>query len=317
MSNTTMLEQVKFLDNTLITLPKRPYCSDDLADGVRVRPLATAKQHRYLQINPPAQAHYLVFDVDRPAAAFAWEDCNLAPPNFATVNPKNGHAHLVYKLAAPVTTSEHGTIKPLRYLAAIERAYGLELGADAGYSGLITRNPYKHPALCLHNEAYGLDELADWLKGDLGLYPDKKELISGLGRNVTLFDTVRAWAYQAIRLYRAKERSRLFDAWFMELYEYAITVNAQYPDPLQLSEVRATARSIAKYCWKQDGRAEQQFLERQAERGKAGGMAKGRVNQEKRVQARLLAAKGMTQGAIAAELGVSRISINRWTRSEL
>lgn len=311
-----MLEQVKFLDNTLITLPKRPYCSDDLADGVRVRPLATAKQHRYLQINPPAQAHYLVFDVDRPAAAYAWEESRLAPPNFATVNPQNGHAHLVYKLAAPVTTSEHGTIKPLRYLAAIERAYGLELGADAGYSGLITRNPYKHPTLCLHTEAYGLDELADWLKGDLGLYPDKKELTSGFGRNVTLFDTVRAWAYQAIRLYRAKERSRLFDAWFMEIYEYAITVNAQYPDPLQLSEVRATARSIAKYCWKQDGRAEQQFLERQAVRGKAGGIAKGRANTEKRVQALELRLNGLSTRQIAAEISVNQSTVSRWFKGD-
>ena len=307
-----MLEQTKFLDNTLITLPNRPYCSDDLANGVRVRPLATAKQHRYLQINPPSQAHYLVFDVDRPMAAYAWEESRLAPPNFATVNQKNGHAHLVYKLSAPVTTSEHGTIKPLRYLAAIERAYGLELGADAGYSGLITRNPYKHPTLCLHTEAYGLDELADWLKGDLGLYPDKKELISGFGRNVTLFDTVRAWAYQAIRLYRAKERSRLFDAWFMELYEYAITVNAQCPDPLQLSEVRATARSIAKFCWKQDGRAEQQFLERQAVRGRAGGMAKGRANTEKRVQALELHQKGMSLRAIAVALDCSKSSVSNW-----
>ena len=312
-----MLEHTHFLDHALTTLPHRPYCSDDLADGLRIRPLATAKKHRYLQINPPSQAHYLIFDVDRPMAAYAWEDNNLAPPNFATVNPKNGHAHLVYKLSAPVTTSANGTLKPLRYLAAIERAYSLELGADGGYSGLITRNPYKHRTLCLHTQGYDLAELADWLKSDIGFYPPQKETASGFGRNVALFDTVRAWAYQAIRLYRAQGRARLFDAWFTELYDYAITINAQYPEPLQLSEVRSTARSIAKYCWKQDGEAEQRFIERQAARGKAGGIAKGRANTEKRVQARLLAAKGLSQGAIAAELGVSRRSVIRWTHSEL
>lgn len=309
-----MLEHTHFLDHALTTLPHRPYCSDDLADGLRIRPLATAKKHRYLQINPPSQAHYLIFDVDRPMAAYAWEDNNLAPPNFATVNPKNGHAHLVYKLSAPVTTNANGTLKPLRYLAAIERAYSLELGADAGYSGLITRNPYKHPTLCLHTDAYGLDELADWLKGDLGLYPDKKELVSGLGRNVTLFDTVRAWAYQAIRLYRTQGRAKLYDVWFMEIYEYAITVNAQYPAPLQLSEVRATTRSIAKYCWKQDGEAEQRFIERQAARGKAGGIAKGRVNAEKRLQALELRNQGMSYTKVAEALSVSRRSIINWCK---
>lgn len=49
-----------------------------------------------------------------------------------------------YKLAEPVATSEHGRLlAPLRYLAVVERGYRIELGADAGYSGLTTRNPYK------------------------------------------------------------------------------------------------------------------------------------------------------------------------------
>ena len=307
-----MLETQKFIDEVLTPLPYRPYCSDDLADGLRIRPLQTAKNRRYLQINPPTQQHYLVFDVDRQGAAFAWEDCNVAPPNYAAINPENGHAHLVYKLAEPVATSEHGRLAPLRYLAAIERGYRIELGADAGYSGLITRNPYKSRTLCIHKHEYDLFELSDWLKRDLGEYAEKETAVAGLGRNVTLFDTTRVWAYKAIRFYRVSERSRLFGVWRSEVEDYALGVNAQFMSPLPYSEVKATAKSIAKYCWKHDAEAESRFSKKQAERGKLGGLAKGAANEQKRVLARLLAAQGMSKAAIARELNVHRNSITNW-----
>lgn len=307
-----MLETQKFIDEVLTPLPYRPYCSDDLADGLRIRPLQTAKNRRYLQINPPTQQHYLVFDVDRQGAAFAWEDCNVAPPNYAAINPENGHAHLVYKLAEPVATSEHGRLAPLRYLAAIERGYRIELGADAGYSGLVTRNPYKTRTLCIHKHEYDLFELSDWLKRDLGEYAEQETAVVGLGRNVTLFDTARVWAYKAIRFYRVPERSRLFDVWRKEVEDYALGINAQFPTPLVYSEVKATAKSIAKYCWKHDAEVQGKFSQKQAERGKLGGLAKGAANEQKRVQARLLAAQGMSKAAIARELNVHRNSITNW-----
>lgn len=309
-----MLEINNFIDEILTPLPYRPYCSDDLADGLRIRPLQTAKNRRYLQINPPTQQHYLVFDVDRQGAAFAWEDCNLAPPNYAAINPKNGHAHLVYKLAEPVATSEHGRLAPLRYLAAVERGYRIELGADAGYSGLVTRNPYKTRTLCIHKHEYDLFELSDWLKRDLGEYAEQETVVAGLGRNVTLFDTTRVWAYKAIRFYRVPERSRLFNVWRKEVEDYALGINAQFPTPLVYSEVKATAKSIAKYCWKHDAEVQGKFSQKQAERGKLGGLAKGAANEQKRVQARLLAAQGISQKAIATELGVTDRTIRNWLK---
>ena len=309
-----MLEQNRFIDEFLTPLPHRPYCADDLADGLRIRSLQTAKTRRYLQINPPTQQHYLVFDVDRQGAAFAWEDCNVAPPNYAAINPKNGHAHLVYKLAEPVATSENARLEPLRYLAAVERGYRVELGADSGYSGLITRNPYKTLTLCLHKHEYDLGELCEWLKRDLGEYAERETVVAGLGRNVTLFDTVRVWAYRSVRFYRVTARSRLFDVWRNEVEDYALGINAQFISPLAYSEVKATAKSIAKYCWKYDAEAESRFSKKQAERGKLGGLAKGAANEQKRVQARLLAAQGISQKAIATELGVTDRTIRNWLK---
>lgn len=309
-----MLEQIKFLDKTLTPLPNRPYCADDLADGLRIRPLEAAKQYRYLQINPPAHAYYLIFDVDRPMAAFAWEDCGVAPPNFATINLENGHAHLIYKLETPIVTSDHGRLEPLRYLASIERAYRIELAADVGYSGLVTRNPYKHRTLCIHEREYDLGELADWLKRDLGEYQEKEIVVSGFGRNVTLFDTTRHWAYKAIRLYRSERRSRLRSAWETEVLNYSHGVNSEFTTPLNYSEVKATAKSIAKYCWRLDPKAERNFLQRQAERGRLGGLAKGKANEQKRGQARLMAANGFSSRQIAREVGVNQSTIVRWLK---
>lgn len=312
-----MLEKNTLLEAILTPLPHRPYCTDDFADGLRIRSLKAAKNHRYLQINPPTQQHYLIFDVDRQGAAFAWEDCT-APPNYAAVNPENGHAHLVYKLAEPVTTSEYASQKALRYLAAVERAYRIALGADAGYSGLITRNPYKSRTLCLHTRKYDLFELTDWLKNDLGHYAERETVVAGLGRNVTLFDRVRVWAYTNIRLYRVKERSKLFETWHKEVLDYSLSINAQFPTPLAFNEVKATAKSIAKYCWGRDSDAQLAFSKRQSERGvlggKASGIARSKANEDKRIQARLLAAKGISTRKIAAELYVNQSTVSRWLK---
>ena len=88
---------------------------------------------------------------------------------------------------------------------------------------------------------------------------------------------------------------------------------------LNANEVKATAKSIAKYCWKHDQRAEQEFSQKQAKRGALGGKASGvtraKANEDKRIQARLLSAKGMSQRAIAKELAVSVGSINSWLKN--
>ena len=54
---------------------------------------------------------------------------------------------------------------------------------------------------------------------------EKETAVAGLGRNVTLFDTTRAWAYKAIRFYRVATRSRLFDVWRNEVEDYALGIN--------------------------------------------------------------------------------------------
>ena len=47
----TTFQPDMFLDET--RLPRRPYCSDDLATGVSIRSLQQAITKPYIQINPP------------------------------------------------------------------------------------------------------------------------------------------------------------------------------------------------------------------------------------------------------------------------
>ena len=180
-------------------LPQRPYCTDDTSSGLLIRPQATALAYRHIQYNPPPHVASLVFDLDKPDSYHAWQDAGLPAPHWISVNRTNGHAHIGYMLATPVARTSAARQKPLRYLAAIEHVLAKRLGADMGYSGLITKNPTHSDWLTVWHqiEPYSLDYLAEFCPdADLAAYSRRsRKEVGGLGRNVTVFDNVREWAY--------------------------------------------------------------------------------------------------------------------------
>lgn len=134
-------------------------------------------------------------------------------------------------------------MKPLRYAAAVENALRKKLEADAGYSGLICKNPnHGHWKIAVWQpELYTLDWLADFL--DLNA-ANEKEIVAdyGLGRNCTLFDRTRKWAYRAIR-----QGWPEYDQWLKACYERACAYNLQFSEPLCDNEVNGIAKSISKW----------------------------------------------------------------------
>ncbi|MGD9662325.1 MAG: replication initiation protein [Porticoccaceae bacterium] len=251
-------------------LPRAPYSTDDLADGLSIRQLKSAMRRKYIQINPPKLQFWLCLDVDRERGGLAWEEAGLAMPNFATVNPENAHAHLVWGLEAPVLTTEAARQHPLRYLNALRVAYTELTDADRGYSGLITKNP-NHAAWRTfwgHGHLFSLGELAEYVREPLKKYKDSRPADEvGIGRNVALFDHLRKWAYREVRLYRGEGRKH-FDVWHKDVRDQAEKRNGDFKDPLPYSEVKATAKSVAKWVWQKDPIAESRFKSRQAERGR-------------------------------------------------
>ncbi len=243
-------------------LPRRPYCSDNLEHGLIIRPSKIAVSKNYLQLNPPCHRHWLLFDLDRPMAALAWEQAHLPPPNWIAINPANGHAHLGYLLEVPVVTSEAGRDKPLRYAAAVEKAFRIALGADPGYAGLIAKNPLsEHWKICfLHTQAFDLNYLAEWVTLTSAATPCIEPI--GLGRNIMLFDSIRQWSYRNVLLY--KETNAGLEQWFRTVMRECELVNQHFPTPMTLSEVRGIAKSIAKWTWREF--SEKAFSQIQRER---------------------------------------------------
>lgn len=295
--------------------PRKPYCSaDKTASSIRTLKHAITKP--YIQANPPHMRVWSIYDVDRPAAALAWEDANLPPPAWAAVDRQSTRGHLVWGLTVPVLVDSPDMRQaPMRYLCAVEAAFRAKLDADAGYSGLMTKNPAHSLWRVLRGpqKAYELGELAEWV--DLPKHlPKRKPEEIGLGRNVTVFDWLRKYAYTQIRHYKGDVRN--FVLWQSYLNNRALERNGDLLVPLAGNEVWHIAKSVAKWTWNKFDldASDARFSSLQAHRGRIGGIAKGTANEDKRASARLMAATGVTQRAIANELGVSQKSVSNWLR---
>lgn len=304
-------DQIQLFDAT--RWPRKPYCSDDKT-ARHIRSLKSAITRPYIQANPPHLRVWSIYDVDRPGGGLAWDDANLPPPAWAAVNNENGHAHLVWGLSAPVLVdSPDMRQRPLRYLCALESAFRARLQADPGYSGLMTKNP-AHPiwrTLRGPRLAYELGDLAEWV--DLPKHlPKRKPEEIGVGRNVTVFDWLRQYAYRQIRHYKGSVRN--FVLWQSHLNGKALERNGDLLTPMDSREVWHIARSVAKWTWRQFDVAasDARWSARQAARGRRSGISRAAANEDKRASARLMKAAGHSYPQIAEALGVSRRTVIYW-----
>lgn len=296
--------------------PERPYCGHNKTAS-QIRTLKHAIRRPYMQANPPCLAFRLVFDIDKPNGMMAWRYADLAAPNWTVTNPVNGHAHLVYELATPVVTSFRGHPKPIRFAAAIESRYQDQLGADEYYVGLLVKTP-GHPEWITRqwrSEPYDLSELAEYI--DLETPTQRTHYVSGLGRNCELFDRLRRWAYRSIRDYRGTDL-RSHEQWQKTVLDKAEKIAASFPagnHPFTYTETKATARSVAKWVWKNYTYDSERFRARQSDRGRISGQRRKATSDLRRERACALRAKGMTNTKIAEELGIHPKSIPRLLRA--
>lgn len=79
-----------------------------------------------------------------------------------------------------------------------------------------------------------------------------------------LFDTVRMWAYSAVREYWAKNYEAFHDAVLIQ----CATENTKFPAQLSYQEFKHIAKSIAKWTWQNT--TPEGFSEWCAERGRKG-----------------------------------------------
>jgi len=250
-------------------LPHRPYCTDDFDYGLRIRKKDVALRHRHIQPNRPQAATWLMFDLDYPGAALAWEKANLPVPTIIVKNPANAHANLFYGLETPVCSSVSGRIGPQRYFKAVRDTMRIKLDADPGYANLIAKNPF-HPHW--HTQwmpkLYDLGELCEYVtlpKKAPRLAPD----LSHLKRNSKLFELLRLWAYKQVLVFEREGGG--FDQWDAYVLDQAEAINASaFPhNPLPFPKVKSTAKSAAKWVWANF--SNQAFSAIQSARGRKGG----------------------------------------------
>jgi len=192
-------------------LPFRVHATDDFRRGAYRERREVARSMAEIAPDPPGWLTALRFDIDTEGGA-AWIEAKLPAPNLVVVNPRNGHAHLVYLLGAWVQTDfgDCRRLKVVRYAAAIERAYTEALGADPAYTGRFHHNPLSDAYVTKigRDAPYSLDELARYV--DLNEPALKKNPPIGIGRNVETFDRLRRWAYAAV----ADWRISTYEAWY-------------------------------------------------------------------------------------------------------
>lgn len=303
------------------SVPKKPYCTDWLESGLQIRNATTATRKKYIQVNPPWLRSFLVFDIDRPQAAVAWQDANLPEPFWTSQNPENGHAHLCFALDAPVLLGHHDRQHPMRYLSAVEAALSAKLDADPNYSGLITKNPLNSHWRTFWNKSdsgiYNLNYLEEFL--DLKKFVNRKAKpeLTGIGRNVDTFDHLRHQAYRMVAGWKREGGQGVYVRWLNHLYDLATQyTHNEHPSPLDFKEAHHIAKSVASWTWNKFdvSASNERFAQRQAHRGRLSGAARLMASEDKRATARLMTASGHTQTEIAEVVKVNQSTIARWLK---
>lgn len=242
-----------FADN----LTDKPYVSHNL-ERLIIRSRDKAANYAYIQPNHACKINWLVFDVDRGSeSTLSYLDADLPEPNIIVRNHQNGNCHLFYRLEQPIWTHSGAGSKAQAYYKAIKTGLTRQIQADPAYTGLISKNPLNEQwqTFEIHSGKFALLELADharlnWqTESDCIADADRQAANTFLGRNCTLFETLRFHSYTKVNDYRNMNISRAYDMWLKAVEEQAIAINGTFQESLPYSELKATAKSVAKWTW--------------------------------------------------------------------
>ena len=304
-------------------LPTKPYCTNDLATGLKIRPKNSAISFKYIQPNSPFYQHYFVLDLDYESALseILYSLDGIPMPNFVAETPNSGRLHAFFELKTPIYTTDASRQKPIMLANAVYLRLQQLFGADVGYSGLISKNPIHDQwrTYSLRKKPYTLTELSskldiDWQEAKK---PPKQHEAIGLGRNCYIFHTARFWAYKAVREYRGKT----YNNWLQAVIDHCSKLNEGITEPMNYNEIKGIAKSISRYCWKKDAYCYQEFIDRQSRKGRLGGLKGGKSRSNnyvaKRIQALEMLKMGLTQKKVASELNVTARTIRNWSKNEV
>ena len=235
--------------------------------------------------------------------------------NWAVENRRTGGVHGVWTLANPVHRADMALAAPLKKYGRISEYYAAVLGADAGYTGVLTHNPIEDAQLpgfethWLRREPYTLDELAEFVPFG---WRRPKVSRTAAGRNCDVFAHCMRWAGSPANLNSA-------------VFAEAHRVNDGFDVPLDPPEVAGIARSVERYRrkWIKQGRfwgpgnsSYDHSSEVQVKRGKKSGLAR-RKRTEKRDRAIVQAwLSGTSMRSLARKHGLSGRAVHHIVHRE-
>ena len=227
--------------------------------------------------------------------------------NWAVENKRTGGVHGVWTLAAPVHRAETALAAPLKRYARISEYYAAAVGADAGYTAVLTHNPMEDAQLpgfethWLRREPYTLGELAEYIPFG---WRRPKPSRTAAGRNCDVFCHCMRWAGSPANL-------------GAPVLGEAHQVNDGFEFPLDPPEVAGIARSVERYRrrWIKRGQfgpvgdAERTSWGR--ERGVKSGQARRKRTKERDQAIVQAVVSGQSTHAVAREHGVDQSTIVR------
>lgn len=240
------------LENTLeqykSKLPPKPYHTNDYYFGKKIGALDTALKSNHIQPNSLTHKYFIILDLDSDMSVLDWADKGLPAPHLIVRNLDNGRSHMTYILKTSVKNDVTGLQKPIKYFSDVEHGLAVRIGADMNYNGLLTKNPFKASAykvLSYESIPYDLDYLNEFVDKDFVKKQrdekKKKKIEDGFasGRNCTLFENLRLWAYANWhRCHQTELRSNIL--------EQAMLFNT-FECPLGTREIETIANSVYRF----------------------------------------------------------------------
>ena len=303
----------KVRDHGLRDAHSRPLVSPGKRDGVfglsfRVAPWA-AWLFPSLELRAANSYTCLILDLDGRGsyerAERAVRLTKVGALNWAVENRRSGGVHGVWTLANPVHRSEMALAAPLKKYGRISEYYAEVLGADAGYTGVLTHNPMEDAQLAgfethwLRREPYTLDELAEFVPFG---WRRPKVSRTAAGRNVDVFAHCMRWAGSPANL-------------GCRVMEEAHRVNDGFAVSLDPPEIAGIARSVERYRrkWIAQGRFYSK-AERTAwgrERGIRSGLARRQRTQDRDQAIVQAVIGGQSMRSVARERGLHHRTVEK------
>lgn len=234
-------------------------------------------------------------------------DGSIPHPNWIITRLSSGGSHAVWNLARPVKRGKDARLAPMQLFARVNEFLAHAVGADIGYSQVLTHNPMAKPqgpdlrTVWGPHDPYELRELAEIIP--LG-WRSPKVKRTAAGRNVQIFKALMVWAGSPDNLAIA-------------VLTAGRVLNQDLEYPLDLTELRTIAASVERYRtqWRQLGqfgpKGDQKRSDWGRKRGKASGRKRRKRNRERDGAIVNDAFLGATATEIAAKHGLTPRAVSK------